>query len=334
MRAAILEEYNKNGINLVIKDVDIPNPKENEVLVKVYTTAVNPLDNMIIKKEVKLIVNYKTPFIMGNEFAGVIEKVGDNVSKFKVGDRVYARMPLDKIGTFAEYLTIDEKEICIIPEYLSFEEATAVPLTALTAIQAYKLMNVKKGNKIFISGGTGSLGAMAIPIAKAFGLYVITNGNGESQDRVISLGVDYFIDYKKEDYYKLISNVDYVLDTLGDREIPKEFTILKNGGALVSLRGLPNGRFAKRMNMPVYKQLMFKIAGNKYDRLARNRKQTYDFIFVHSSGKDLEEVSKIFEENKIRPSIDKIYKLDEINDALKKIETGSSCGKTIIKVFD
>ena len=90
-------------------------------------------------------VNYKTPFIMGNEFAGVIEKVGDNVSKFKVGDRVYARMPLDKIGTFAEYLTVDEKEICIIPEYLSFEEATAVPLTALTAIQAYKLMNVKSG---------------------------------------------------------------------------------------------------------------------------------------------------------------------------------------------
>ena len=149
-------------------------------------------------------------------------------------------MPLDKIGTFAEYLTIDEKEICIIPDYLTFEEATAVPLTALTAMQAYKLMKIESGKKIFISGGTGSLGAMAIPIAKAFGLYVITNGNSESKDRVINLGVDHFIDYKKEDYSKIISNVDYVLDTLGDKEISKEYEILKKSGALVSLRGMPN----------------------------------------------------------------------------------------------
>ena len=189
MKAAILEKYDKNGTNLVIKDVKIPEPRDNEVLVKVYTSAVNPLDNMIIKKEVILIVDYKIPFIMGNEFAGMIEKVGSNVSKFKVGDRVYARMPLDKTGIFAEYLTIDEKEICIIPDYLTFEEATAVPLTALTAMQAYKLLNVESGKKIFISGGTGSLGAMAIPIAKAFGLYVITNGNSESKDRVINLEV-------------------------------------------------------------------------------------------------------------------------------------------------
>lgn len=138
-------------------------------------------------------------------------------------------MPLDKIGTFAEYLTIDEKE-------------------------------------------TGSLGAMAIPIAKAFGLYVITNGNSESKDRVINLGVDHFIDYKKEDYSKIISNVDYVLDTLGDKEISKEYEILKKGGALVSLRGMPNGTFAKKMNMPFYKQLIFKAVGNKYDKLAKKEK--------------------------------------------------------------
>ena len=111
MKAAILEKYNKNGADLVIKDIEIPEPKENEVLVKVYASAVNPLDNMIIKKEVKLIVNYNTPLIMGNEFAGVVEKVGNKVTKYKQGDRVYARMPLSKTGTFAEYLTIEENEI-------------------------------------------------------------------------------------------------------------------------------------------------------------------------------------------------------------------------------
>ena len=332
MKVAILENYNKNGSDLVIKNIKIPEPNENEVLVKVYTTAVNPLDNMIIKKEVKLIVNYKTPLIMGNEFAGVVEKVGDKVTKYKKGDKVYARMPLDKIGTFAEYLTIDQQEISIIPGYLTFEEATAIPLTALTAMQAFEILKIKKGRKIFITGGSGSFGAMAIPLAKAMGLYVITNGNAESEDRVRKLGADEYIDYKKEDYTQKLSNIDYVIDTIGEREIPREFSVLKQGGSLVSLRAMPNGTFAKRMRMPLLKKIMFTVAGYKYDKLAKKNNQTYDFIFVHSSGKQLEEISKIFEEKEIHPSIDKIFSLDEINDALKKIASGGSQGKTIIKI--
>ena len=171
---------------MVIKDVKIPEPRDNEVLVKVYTSAVNPLDNMIIKKEVKLIVDYKTPFIMGNEFAGMIEKVGSNVSKFKVGDRVYARMPLDKIGTFAEYLTIDEKEICIIPDYLTFEEATAVPLTALTAMQAYKLLHVESGKKI-------NLGKALLKTYMAYGFTGIILNNILSFIWIDKVGISKFI---------------------------------------------------------------------------------------------------------------------------------------------
>ena len=231
-----------------------------------------------------------------------------------------------------EYLTIGQDEISIIPDYLTFEEATAIPLTALTAMQAFEILKIQKGKRIFITGGSGSFGAMAIPLAKAMELYVITNGNAESEDRVRKLGADEYIDYKKEDYSQKLSNIDYVIDTLGEKELPKEFKILKQGGSLVSLRAMPNGNFAKRMNMPLLKQIMFKIAGNKYDKLAKKNNQTYDFIFVHSSGKQLEEISKIFEEKEIHPSIDKIYSLEEINDALKKIALGGSQGKTIIKI--
>ena len=173
MKAAILENYNKNGNDLIIKDIPIPAPNDDEVLIKVHTAGVNPLDNMIIKKEVNLIVPYKTPLVMGNEFVGVIEKKGKNVNDFNIGDRVYARMPLDKIGAFAEYLTINKKHIAKVPSYLSDEEAATIPLTALTALQSYKLMNVKSGETIFISGGTGSLGAMAIPVANYLGLVVL-----------------------------------------------------------------------------------------------------------------------------------------------------------------
>ena len=226
MRAAILNSYHKNDGTLTVCDISVPQIEEHEVLVKIRTAGVNPLDNMIIHGKVKLIVPYKFPLIMGNEFCGVVDKIGKNVHDFAVGDRVYGRMPLNKIGAFAEYASVDQNTIAKVPEYLSDEEAASVPLTALTALQAFELMNVKPGKTVFISGGTGSLGAMAIPIAKSMELYVITNGSTENQERVIRLGADQFIDYKSEDYSKVLSDVDYVLDTLGVRELEKEFSIV------------------------------------------------------------------------------------------------------------
>mgnify|MGYP002624518328 CR=1 FL=1 len=332
MKAAVLKEYNKKNLNLEIKDIPVPQPNDNEVLIKVMAAGVNPLDNMITRGEVKLIVPYKTPLVMGNELSGIVETVGKNVTQFQVGDKVYGRMPLGKIGAFAEYAAVNEKALAKMPEYLSFEEGASVPLTALTAQQALELMEPKKDETIFISGGTGSLGAMAIPIAKAMGLKVITNGNGDNEDRARILGADQFIDYKKQDYAAVISNVDYVLDTLGDRELPKEFTVLKDGGVLVSLRGLPNGEFAKRAGLSGIKQLMFGIVGRKYDKMARKRNQQYHFIFVHEDGKGLSKINEMFSEIHLEPSVDTVYSLEEINKALSKVAGGKSKGKTVIKI--
>lgn len=332
MKAAILEKYASDGCELVIKDVPVPEVGDNEVLVNIKAAGVNPLDNMIVRGEVKLIVPYRFPLIMGNEFAGVVEKAGGKVTEFKKGDRVYARMPLDKIGAFAEYASVKADALAKIPDYLSFEEAASVPLTALTAWQAYELMNVQKGGKLFISGGTGSVGAMAIPIAKSLGLTVITNGSGDNEERVRALGADRFIDYRKENYADIISGVDYVLDTLGDKELENEFKILKDGGSLVSLRGLPNGEFARRMRMPLYKRAAFMIAGKKYDKLAAKRGQRYHFIFVHEDGEGLKKISEIFSDKKVQTSVDEIFSLDDINKAMKKVASGRSKGKTIIKI--
>ncbi|MBQ7574331.1 MAG: NADP-dependent oxidoreductase [Clostridia bacterium] len=332
MRAAILNGYSKKGRDLEIKNIQIPKIYGNEVLIKVHTAGVNPLDNMIIKGEVKLIVPYKMPLVMGNEFCGTIEELGDNVSGFKKGDRVYARMPLTKIGAFSEYVAIDYRHIALVPDYLSDEEAAAVPLTALTALQSYELMGLKKDDTIFISGGTGSVGAMAIPIAVNFGAKVYTNGNGESKDRVEALGVDRFIDYKKEDYSSVLSNIDCVLDTIGERELEKEMSVLKRGGSIVSLRAMPNKEFAKRCGMGAFKTMLFGFAGMKFDKMASKKNQTYYFIFVHEDGKGLEKISKIFEEKRIKPSVDGVFALSDVNKALKKVASGGSKGKPIIKI--
>ena len=325
MKAAILDKKNQD---LEIKDVPVPEIGENEVLVKVKYAGVNPLDNMIVREEVKLITPYKYPLVMGNEFSGVVEKTGSNVADFNEGDRVYARMPLDKIGAFAEYVAIDKDAIAIIPDYLDFDEAACVPLTALTAIQAFELMDPSEGESIFISGGTGSLGAMAIPIAKNLGLHVITSGSERNRERVMDLGVSEFIDYKTQDYSEMLSDGDYVLDTLGENELEKEFRILKSGGVLVSLKALPNGEFADRMGLSAVKKILFKVAGGKLDKMASKKNQKYYFLFVESNGRQLDSISKI----NIVPSIDEVFELDDVNKALQKVDAGGSKGKTIIRI--
>ena len=331
MKAAVL---NKKNEDLEIKDVPMPEIDEDDVLVKVKYAGVNPLDNMIVREEVKLITPYKYPLVMGNEFSGIVEKTGSSVTDFTEGDRVYARMPLNKIGAFAEYVAINKYAIAKIPDYLKFDEAACVPLTALTAIQAFELMNPSKGERIFISGGTGSLGAMAIPIAKDLGLHIITSGSEKNRQRVMDLGVSEFIDYKTQDYSEILSDVDYVLDTLGESELEKEFKILKPGGILVSLKGLPNEEFAKRMGLSKVKKLLFKFAGRKFDKLASKKNQKYYFLFVESNGKQLEQVSRIFEEKNINPSIDTVFEFHDVNKSMDKVDKGGSKGKTLIKIGD
>lgn len=332
MKAAVLNGYYKKGCDLVLKDIPVPDINENELLVRIKTAGVNPLDNMIVHGEVRMIVPYGFPLVMGNEFAGVVEKVGNNVSRFSPGDRVYGRMPLSKIGAFAQFVAVNKNAVAKVPEYLTDIEAACVPLTALTAYQAFELMNPERGETLFISGGTGSLGAMAIPLAKSFGLNVITNGSAANRDRVLSLGADRFIDYKTEDYSKTLADVDYVLDTLGDSELKKEFSILKKGGKLVSLRGMPNAEFAKRAGLSAFKRMLFALAGRKYDKLASKKNQKYYFLFVHEDGEGLTRISEIFEKLHINPSVDEVFNLDDVNKALAKVARGKSKGKTVIRV--
>jgi len=330
MKAALHIKYDKKNINLTITEIAKPIITDNQVLVKVTAAGVNPLDNMISRGEVKMIAPYKLPQTAGNEVVGVVEELGSRVSNFKLGDRVFARLPLDHIGAFAEYVAVDSEALAKVPEYLTDIEAAAVPLTALTIMQALELMGAQAGKTIFISGGTGGVGGMAIPIAKAKGLKVITNGAAANAERVLKLGADRFIDYKTEDYTKTVSDVDYVLDTLGGAETEKQMSIMKKGGHLVSLRAMPNGAFAKRMNLPKWKQILLGLAGRKFDKMAEKYGVHYHFIFVESNGAQLQEVADIFSKLEIKPSIDTVYTFDEVNAALDKVANGHSRGKTVL----
>lgn len=177
MQAFQISQYNAKDIS--VQSVDIPRPTlhPHEILIEVKAAGVNPLDNLITRGEVQLVTPYTLPLTMGNECSGVVVEVGDSVKNFIVGQKVFTRLPTKQIGAFAEYVAVSEDAVAMMPQNLNFVEAAAISLTALTAFQALELMQPQSGQSIFISGGSGGLGAMAIPLAKARGLVVYTNGN-------------------------------------------------------------------------------------------------------------------------------------------------------------
>lgn len=332
MKAAQITKYSKKFI-VEVNDIPVPEINDNEVLVKVKAAAVNHLELLIGTGSVKLIQDYEFPLVLGNELTGVIEKVGKKVHGFKVGDAIYSRLPLQKIGAFAEYAAINEDAIAHLPANLDFVTGAAAPLTGLTAYQGlHEELSAKSGETVFIPGGSGSFGQMAIPIAKSMGLEVIVSGNPQARERTIAAGADQYIDYTTENYWEQLSDVDYVIDTLGPSEFNHELSIIKAGGRLLSLRTGPNKRFAEDLGLPGWKQKLFTIAGAKYDYKAKKKKIQYHFIFVRSDGEQLRKITKIIEDNGIVPAVDPTeFHIEDINEALNLVATGHPKGKVVIR---
>lgn len=333
MKAIQIKKYSKE-INTVLSDIPIPEISDSEVLIKVKAAAVNPLELLILTGSVKLIQDYPMPLTLGNECSGVVEKVGRDVKSFKKGDRVYTRLPLKKIGAFAEYVAVDYREIAKMPEGYEFTVAAAIPLTGLTAYQGItEELEAKAGKTLLITGGSGSFGQMAVPIAKELGLHVIVTGNERARDQFLYMGVEQYIDYKKENYWEILSEIDYVIDTLGAGEFEHELSVLKKGGRLLSLRTGPNKTFAERNQFSGFKKVLFTLAGNKFDKAAKKQDKEYRFIFVHSNGNQLRKITEIVEKNHIVPAVDPhLFNLEQANDALKLVAQGPINGKVIIQM--
>ena len=330
MKAIQIFKYNKQDINATLVEIAKPAIQADEVLVRIKAAGVNPLDNKITRGGVKMLVPHQLPLTMGHEFAGIVEEVGSKVQGLSVGDKVYGLMPTIKAGAFAEWAAVPASILAPMPEGLSYTEATSIPLTALTAYQALDMMQVQAGKTIFISGGSGGFGAMAIPLAKARGLIVYTSGNAASRERVLALGADRYFDYRTEDYLQELKQVDYVIDSVGGAELSKQIKLLSSGGHIVSLNGMPNGRFARSFGLPKWKQWLLSLVGLSLDRQAKRVGATYDFLFVQANGSQLKRITELIEKLGIRPTISKVFTLEEANDALQSIDKSSSLGKTVL----
>ncbi len=332
MRAFIVDRYGKKAQGRIGEMPD-PELRENDVLVQVYAAGVNLLDSKIRSGEFKLILPYRLPLILGNDVAGVVVQVGRRVRRFKIGDKVYARPPQDRIGSFAELISMNEDAVAMMPNNLTLEEAASIPLVALTAWQALvEMANLKKGQKVFIHAGSGGVGTIAIQLAKHLGATVATTTSTANLDLVKSLGADIAIDYKTTDFTKVLRDYDVVLNSLGTETLNKSLEVLKPGGKLISISGPPDPDFAKDQGASWFLTLVMRLLSFGIRRKAKHHRVSYSFLFMRASGQQLSEITSLIDSGVIRPVADRVFPFESTKEALAYVETGRAKGKVVVKV--
>jgi NADPH:quinone reductase-like Zn-dependent oxidoreductase len=332
MKALILKKYGK-AAGIQFADVPRPSPKPDEVLVRVHAVGLNPIDNAIPTGSFKPIIPLKLPATMGSDLAGVVVETGSGVTRFKVGDAVFASIFDLGTGSLAEFAVVPESALALKPENLDFTQAASIPMVALTSWQTLKeRAQVKPGQKVFIPAGSGGIGTFAIQLAKHLGAKVATTTSTGNVDLVRSLGADEVIDYKKQAFEKVLQNYDVVLGTVKGEVIEKGLRILKPNSSIVSLVGPPDAAFARSRGLNFLMKFVFGLLSGGIIRKAKKTGSTYSFLFVRPDGGQLAQIAGLLREGKIHPVIDKAFPFDQAKEALAYLATGRAKGKIVVQM--
>ena len=332
MKAFIVDRYGSSD-NVRAAEMPDPEVRENDVLVQVHAAGVNLLDSKIRNGEFKQILPYRLPVILGNDVAGVVVRAGSRVRRFKPGDEVYARPGKDRIGAFAEFISIREDDLALKPEQLTMEEAASIPLVGLTAWQALiERGNLKKGQKVLIHAGSGGVGTFAIQLAKHVGATVATTTSAANADLVKRLGADVVIDYRKDDFEKLLDDYDVVLNSLDNETLKKSLRVLKPGGKLISISGPPDPDFAREIGSPWILKPVMRVLSYRIRRAAKRRHVSYSFLFMRANGDQLREITALIDSQVVHPVMDRVFPFESTREAMAYLEKGRAKGKVVVKV--
>lgn len=332
MKAFVVDRYGK-GRPLRAADVPEPGLRADDVLIEVHAAAVNLIDAKLRDGEFRLILPYRTPFVLGHDVAGVVVRVGPRVRQFKVGDEVYARPDDLRIGTFAEFVAVKEDSVALKPRNITMEEAASIPLAGLTAWQALvEMAGLGKGQKVFIQAGSGGVGTFAIQLARHLGAKVATTTSAGNAALVKGLGADVVIDYRKDAFEEQLRDYDVVLNSQDGQTLKKSLAVLKPGGHLISISGPPDPRFAEDIKAPWPVRQVMRALSFGVRRQARRLRLSYAFLFMKSSGSQLKQIASLIEAGAIRPVVDTVFPFESTHEALAYVESGRAKGKVVIKV--
>jgi NADPH:quinone reductase-like Zn-dependent oxidoreductase len=308
MKAVVAHEYGAPEV-LKLEELPRPEPKEDEALVRVIASGVNPADPLTLSGKYAREWDTHLPLIPGYEIAGIVEKTGPQVTTLKKGDAVYGYPTFG--GGWAEYVVVKQWEVAAKPRSLTFADAAAVPMGALTAWQALvKVAHLQSGQSVLIHGGSGGVGSFAIQIAKARGARVIATASTANQDLLKELGADVAIDYTKTKFEDVAKEVDAVLDPVGRETLARSYGVVKKGGIVLDLVGRPDPAELEKHG----------IHGAA--------------IWVRPDAKDLTEIATLIDAGKIKPIVTQVLPLSEAIAAERQAETHHTRGKIVLRIAD
>ena len=331
MRALVLSRYG-GPEHTSLTDVPQPSPRAGEFLVRVHAAGLNPVDYKTRAGALRVIRKYPLPIVMGNELSGVVEAIGPGVTRFAEGDRVFARVAKDIMGAFADYAVVHEDHAARMPASLDFPSAAAVPLAALTALQALRdELHLSAGHRVFILGGAGGVGTFAIQIAKHLGAHVTTTTSPRGEALVKRLGADVVIDYLRERFEDKLSGYDCAFDLVGGDTLARLWPVVKPGGRVVSIAGVPEPMTARKdLGRGSGLATLFWVASLPTRLRAARHGVSYRYLFMHPSGADLAYLASLIEAEKLEVVIDRVFPFAEAKEAVGYLETGRAKGKVVL----
>jgi NADPH:quinone reductase-like Zn-dependent oxidoreductase len=324
MKALQIVKYGDFKDSLAIAEIEKPSVQPNDILVAVKAASINPIDYKIVEGKLKEMLKLNLPVTVGYDVSGIVVEKGTDVLNFEIGDEVYARVPQEQMGTITDYVPVKSEMVAKKPANISFEEAAGLPLIGLTAIQALERVGLKKGDRILIHAGSGGVGSFAIQYAKSKGAIVYTTTSTKNVDWVNALGADRVIDYTKEDYRKVATDLDIVFDTLGGDYTFDAFGIIKEGGKVTTIVGPSDEETAKQMGMIDYK------LPEKLSKLIEEKSAVYKYTWMQPDGKQLNDIKRMVEDAAIKPIVDLIYSFENGIEAYQYLATRRAQGKVII----
>ena len=332
MKAAFIDRYGSND-RVSVAEVPVPSMGPRDLLVQVHAASVNPLDVKTRAGKLKMLLKYQFPLVLGNDLAGVVADVGAQVTRFKRGDPVYARLDKDRIGAFAEFAAVREGAAALKPNNVTFEAAASLPLVALTAWQALvEIGKLGANQRILIHAGSGGVGSVAIQLARHLGATVFTTVGQRNVDLVKRLGADIPIDYRKVRFEDVAKDCDVVLDSAGGDTLVRCFECVKPGGVVVSIGSTPSAAFARSWGLNPIIVLAISVMSRKVTNAARRHAARYEYLFMRADGEQLGEITRLVESSVIKPLVDKVFPLEQVRDALAYSESGRATGKVVIRV--
>lgn len=308
MKTVRIHEYGNADV-LRIEEIPVPQIASDELLIKIHAASINPLDWKVREGYMKDLHIHTLPLTLGQDFSGIVEKVGSSVTGFKVGDDVFGRSSFYRDGTYAEFIEVKAKEVALMPKTITYDEAATIPLAGIVAWET--LINkakIKKNQRVLILGSSGGVGSLAIQIAKSKNCYVIGTTSHENLDFVKKLGADEVIDYTNQDFSDHLKDIEVVFDTIGGETQNNAFKVMRRGGILVSIASKPNQELAERYGVRA------------------------EYASTGPNAHILNELTSLIEKGQIRPVVDKVFRLEDVKQAQIYSQSGKARGKIVLEI--